>query len=96
MHTEFMDCVHIFLSKFKFCLFILKACQTIWYTAENSDASIKCIFLKTRQVGIWSMKMLLIPCINIAYMRICLKIFPVTDSVVHYLKYILAWESENL
>jgi len=42
------------------------------------------------------MKMVLIPSINIVYTRTCLKIFPVTDSEVHYLKYILAWKSENL
>ena len=67
----------------------------MWYSAENSDASIKCTFLKTRQLGIWSMKMVLIPSINIVYIRTCLKIFPLTDSEVHYLKYTLAWKSEK-
>ena len=34
---------------------------------ENFDASIECTFLKTRLVGIWSMKMMLITDINIVY-----------------------------
>ena len=36
----------------------------MWYTVENFYASIKCPFLKIRQVGVWSMKMALISCIN--------------------------------
>jgi len=44
----------------------------MWYTAENSDGITECTFLKTRQVSIWSMKMVLIPCTNIVYRWICL------------------------
>jgi len=36
--------------------------------------------LKARESGIWSMKMVFIPCINIVYRRICLKIFLITDN----------------
>ena len=32
---------------------------------ENLDAAIECTFLKTRWVGVWSVKMALITCINI-------------------------------
>jgi len=38
----------------------------------NFEASRKCIFQKTRQVGIRSMKMVLFPGINIVYRWICL------------------------
>ena len=37
----------------------------MWYTVENFDASIECTFL-TCLVVMWSVKMVLIPCLNIA------------------------------
>jgi hypothetical protein len=40
---------------------------------ENFDTSIKCTFLKIRQVGDWSLKILFIPGINVIYRWICFK-----------------------
>ena len=40
---------------------------TLGGTVKNFDASTKSTFFKTRWVGIWSMKMMLIPSINIVY-----------------------------
>jgi len=37
-------------------------------------------FLKTSQVGIWPVKMVLIPCMNIVYSRICFKNFLIIDN----------------
>jgi hypothetical protein len=36
-------------------------------TVENSDPSTECTFVKTRLVSIWSVKMVLISCINVVY-----------------------------
>ena len=52
---------------FNCCLVILADCPTGWETVENFYASTECTFLKTRQVGIWSVKMMIIPFINIVY-----------------------------
>jgi len=45
-----------------------------WWTVENFYANTEYTFLKTRYVGIGSLKVMFIPCINIVYGRICLKI----------------------
>ena len=39
----------------KLCLFILKTCETMLDTGENSDACIKCVFLKHERLvfGLW-------------------------------------------
>jgi hypothetical protein len=37
----------------------------MWYTVENFDSSIECTFL-TCLVVMWSVKMVPIPCLNIA------------------------------
>jgi len=37
------------------------------HTTENFDASIECTFLTTCLVVMWSVTMVLIPCLNIAY-----------------------------
>jgi len=49
--------------------FVLSFLRTVTpgVTAKNFHASTKSTFLKTRWVGIWSMKMTLIPSINIVY-----------------------------
>ena len=50
---------------------------------ENSDDRIECIFLKTREFGNWSMKIVLIPCINTVHFRICLKIVFIFKKEIH-------------
>ena len=53
-----------FLLLLQFCLSFLRIVR-LWYTVENFDASIECTFL-TCLVVMWSVKMVLIPCLNIA------------------------------
>jgi hypothetical protein len=38
------------------------------------------LFFKNRQIGIWSKKIVLIPCINIVCTSICLKNFLILDN----------------
>ena len=71
---------------FKFPLFIREDWYTMWQNVENFYATIECTFFKKKekiQVGIWSMKMVLIPCVNIVYRRIYLKNFLIIDNEVH-------------
>jgi hypothetical protein len=49
--------------------------ETMWQTVANSDTSSKCILLKTSKEDIWSMKLVLIPCINTVYRWICWRTF---------------------
>ena len=77
-------CIEVFsYGHFKVFLFILQDCQTWLETDENFDASIKCTFLETRYFGTWSLKIVLIPCINIVYKLICLQNFLIIDNEVH-------------
>ena len=39
----------------------------MWHTVEKFDASIECTFLTSCLVVMWSVKMVLIPCLNIVY-----------------------------
>ena len=59
-------CRHFPTAALNFALSFLRI-VTLGCKFENFDASIECTFLKTRLVGIWSMKMMLITGINIVY-----------------------------
>jgi hypothetical protein len=67
---------------FKFWPLIFKHNKTLLQTAENSDASVTA-FLNKREVDTWSMRMVLIHCIDIVYRLIILKIFLITESEIH-------------
>lgn len=62
----------------------------MWYTVDKFYASIECIFLNKRKVGVWPTKMMHISCTNIEYRRICLTIFLITGNEASSLKYVLA------
>jgi len=57
--------------------FVLSFLRTVTLggNVKNFHASTKSTFLKTRWVGIWSIKMMLIPSINIVYRWICFTLF---------------------
>jgi hypothetical protein len=65
------------------CLVTIVDYQIMWQTVENFDTSIESTIVKTAQDSIWSMTMVLIPCINIVYRLVCLKYFLITDNEVH-------------
>jgi hypothetical protein len=56
--------------------------MTKWLIVYNFHAGIEWNFLERWKVVVWSMKMVLIPCINIVYSLICLKIFLVIYNEV--------------
>ena len=70
-----MAALHFFLSFLR--------TVTLGATVKNFDASTKSTFLTTRWVGIWSMKMMLIPSFNIVYRLIFFTIFLIINNEVH-------------
>jgi len=81
---------------FTYCLVFIEDCHTGWQTVENFCASIHCSCFNTRQVGVWSMKMMLIPCIYVLSRLTCLKNFLPLHNEFHERKYVLAWGRDFL
>jgi hypothetical protein len=67
---------------------MLNSSETRCWTVEDFYASIVNTFLKTWKVGIWSMKMVLIACVNTVNCWICLKKFKVIYNEVNSWEYI--------
>jgi len=79
-------CLSIFLMLLETMPFHSSTFVSLHGKLENSDASTECTFMNTWRVGIWSVKMVLIPGINTVYKWTCLKIFFNIYSEVHFLE----------
>jgi hypothetical protein len=66
------------------------ACSPSLYQVSY-PGSLACTFLRTWEVGNWSMKMVLVPRVNTAYSWISLKMFSVIYNKIHYWKHVLTW-----
>jgi len=64
--------------------FPLSFLGTVTVGSQLMFVSTECTRLKKRYVGIGSLKVMFIPCINIVYGSICLKNFLIIDNEAHY------------